>query len=73
MKPDSNELTSGESLAALLERIDTEIHQLLRDGKLSLLNYGLPIQDDEKANRTANLKALLSTRQHYRELLAQSG
>ncbi|MCA9069555.1 MAG: hypothetical protein KDA84_11560 [Planctomycetaceae bacterium] len=51
-------------------RIDFEIHQLLKDGKLSPLNYEIQYQERDKADRVANLKALLSTRQHYRKLIS---
>ena len=51
----------------ILARIDREIEELLREGKLSLLEYDLPVGEFAKTNRAANLKALLAARRHYRE------
>lgn len=50
----------------ILARIDREIDQLLRTGKLSPLEYDLPVDQAAKTNRRANLKALLAARRHYR-------
>ncbi len=60
---------SAESLEQLLARIDREIERLLRDGILSRLDYQIPAEARAKTNRTANLKALLETRRHYRTML----
>jgi hypothetical protein len=53
----------------ILLRIDREIEALLRAGRLSPLDYDLPASQLAKTNRAANLKALLTARRHYRELL----
>jgi hypothetical protein len=51
-----------------LDRIDREIEALLRAGRLSPLRYDLEFSQLAKANRAANLKALLTARRHYHEL-----
>lgn len=70
MNPDdSTDTANGQSLTDRLAQIDSEIYQLLKDGQLSSLNYGLKFRDEERTDRTANLKALLIARRHYRELM----
>lgn len=63
---------SRHSPAEIVDQIDSEIHSLLKDGKLSPLNYDFSFQDHEKTDRAANLKALIIVRQHYRKLIDQS-
>lgn len=70
MNPDdSTDTANGQSLTDRLAQIDSEIYHLLKDGQLSSLNYGLEFRDEERTDRTANLKALLIARRHYRELM----
>ncbi len=55
-----------------LARIDREIEALLRAGKLSPLAFDLEFSQLAQTNRAANLKALLTARGHYRQLLSDS-
>jgi hypothetical protein len=57
------------SFREILPRIDREIEALLRHGKLSPLEYEIPVSKQDRSNRKANLKALLAARRHYRKLL----
>ena len=56
----------------LLARIDREIEALLRDGRLSRLDYDLVCPPTARVNRLANLKALLAARRHYRAIREDS-
>ena len=58
---------SNEAFREVLLRIDREIEALLRQGKLSSLDYELPFSKHDKSHRKANLKALLAARRHYGE------
>lgn len=62
------ELTRTQ-LQGILAQIDLDITNLLRDGKLSALKYGLGGPDGRTTDRAANLKALLAARKHYQQLL----
>jgi hypothetical protein len=62
-------MPANDSLGEILFRIDREIEALLRYGKLSPLDYELPVSKHDRINRRANLKALLAARRHYRRLL----
>ncbi len=59
-----------EQIRGILEQIDLDILNLLRDGKLSALKYGLPGPAGQQTDRAANLHALLAARDHYQSLLA---
>jgi hypothetical protein len=56
-------------LKGILAQIDLDITNLLRDGKLSALKYGLAAQPGQTTDRAANLQALLAARKHYEQLL----
>ena len=56
-------------LKGILAQIDLDITNLLRDGKLSALKYGLAAQPGQHTDRAANLHALLAARRHYEQLL----
>lgn len=58
-----------DQIKGILAQIDLDITNLLRDGKLSALRYGLAGQGGQTADRGANLKALLEARGHYDQLL----
>lgn len=62
MMPDSSQTNPQETLA----RIDREIQDLLKLGKLSDLEYGLEFSPEARTDRKKNLKALLSARRHWR-------
>ena len=73
---DLNDLSSvsGDDLnesqvKGILAQIDLDITNLLRDGKLSALKYGLHGDGGAVTDRAANLKALLEARQHYEKML----
>ena len=56
-------------IRGILTQIDLDITNLVRDGKLSALSYGIPGGAGLQTDRAANLRALLEARQHYVELL----
>ncbi len=62
------ELTETQ-IKGILAQIDLDITNLLRDGKLSALKYGLAGQGGQSTDRAANLKALLEARSLYEQLL----
>ncbi|MBT4865346.1 MAG: hypothetical protein HON53_09530 [Planctomycetaceae bacterium] len=62
------ELTEAQ-IKGILAQIDLDVTNLLRDGKLSALKYGLAGQGGHSTDRAANLKALLEARSLYEQLL----
>ena len=62
------ELTEAQ-IKGILAQIDLDITNLLRDGKLSALKYGLAGQGGGVTDRAANLRALLEARRNYERLL----
>lgn len=67
-------LVSGDDLTedqikGILAQIDLDIMNLVRDGKLSALRYGLAGQRGQPTDRATNLRALLTARSHYEKLL----
>ena len=74
--PDLTDLTSvtgtdlsEDQIKGILAQIDLDIVNLLRDGKLSALKYGLIGQRGHLTDRAANLRALLQARAQYEQLL----
>lgn len=63
-----NDLTETQ-IKAILNQIDLDITNLLRDGKLSALKYALSTTPGQSTDRAANLQALLAARRHYEQLL----
>lgn len=63
-----NEL-SEEQIKGILAQIDLDITNLVREGKLSALNYTVGGQAGRTADRAGNLRALLEARTHYQKLL----
>lgn len=73
---DLTDLSSVEGTAlteaqinGILNQIDLDITNLVRDGKLSALNYATGGQAGRSADRAGNLRALLEARAHYQKLL----
>ncbi len=62
------ELTESQ-IQGILDQIDLDITNLLRDGKLSALKYGLDGPAARMTDRAANLRALLEARRYYENLL----
>jgi hypothetical protein len=60
---------SESQIKGILAQIDLDITNLLRDGKLSALKYGIGGARGQTTDRAANLKALLEARAHYEQLL----
>ena len=56
-------------IRGILAQIDLDITNLVREGKLSALKYGVPGGAGLQTDRAANLRALLEARQHYEGLL----
>lgn len=62
------ELTPAQ-LYGVLGQIDLDIANLLRDGKLAALRYGVGGPAGSQTDRAANLQALLAAREHYQHLV----
>jgi hypothetical protein len=60
---------SESQIQGILNQIDLDITNLVRDGKLSALNYATGGQAGRSADRAGNLRALLDARAHYQKLL----
>lgn len=60
---------SESQIRGILTQVDLDIINLLRDGKLSALKYGLPGDRAGLTDRSANLRALIAAREHYESLL----
>ena len=56
-------------IRGILAQIDVDITNLVRDGKLSALKYGIPGAAGLQTDRAANLRALLEARRQYEALL----
>lgn len=67
----SGEDLSVEQLQGILNQIDLDITNLLRDGKLSALKYSINGSGGQSTDRAANLNALLEARAHYEKLLRE--
>lgn len=65
----SGEELTEEQIRGILAQVDLDITNLVRDGKLSALKYGLAGHDGLKTDRATNLRALLEARAHYERLL----
>ncbi|GIX05584.1 MAG: hypothetical protein KatS3mg114_1453 [Planctomycetaceae bacterium] len=62
---------SVAQLQAILNQIDLDIANVLRDGKLAALKYGGGGEEMPAADRAANLRALLAARALYERLLRE--
>ena len=58
-------------IRGILAQIDLDVTNLLRDGKLAALKYGVGSNIGPTADRAANLQALLAARTHYEQLLSK--
>ncbi|MEW4490981.1 hypothetical protein AB1L42_23070 [Thalassoglobus sp. JC818] len=56
-------------IRGILNQIDLDITNLVRDGKLAAINYAVAGDSGVTTNRAANLQALLTARQYYQSLL----
>ncbi len=63
-----NELTATQ-IQGILQQIDVDIMNLVRDGKLAALKYSVPGNAGQSTDRASNLSALLAARDHYQNLL----
>ncbi len=72
--PDLSTVSAAElsdpQLRGILAQIDLDITNLVRDGKLSALKYGLEGPAGQHTDRAANLHALLAARDYYQQLLS---
>lgn len=62
------EMNLGQ-VRGILNQIDLDIMNLVRDGKLAALKYGVGGAAGSTTDRAANLTALLTARTHYERLL----
>ncbi|SFH68566.1 hypothetical protein [Planctomicrobium piriforme] len=60
---------SVEQIQGILTQIDLDLLNLVRDGKLSALKYGVGGPAGQTTDRAANLQALLAARDAYQQLL----
>ncbi len=60
---------SEKQIKGILAEIDLDIVNLVRDGKLCALKYGLGGPGGQSTDRASNLKALLDARKHYEAML----
>jgi len=60
-----------EQIKGILAQIDLDITNLVREGKLSALNYSVGGPAGRTADRAGNLRALLEARTCYQQLLEQ--
>jgi hypothetical protein len=58
-----------EQIKGILAQIDLDITNLVREGKLSALNYTVGGPAGRTADRAGNLRALLEARTYYQQLL----
>ncbi len=65
----SGENLTLEQIRGILAQIDLDITNLVRDGKLAALKYGIGGAAGQSTDRAANLHALLAARDHYQRLL----
>ena len=64
----AQQLTSDQ-IRGILAQIDLDLTNLVRDGKLSALKYGVPGPAGQTTDRAANMRALLAARDYYQKLL----
>jgi len=62
---------SAEQIRGILQQIDLDVLNLLRDGKLSALKYAVAGNAGSNADRGTNLLALLQARTAYERLLRE--
>lgn len=67
----SGQPITAPQIRGILTQIDLDITNLVRDGKLSALKYGIPGSAGLQTDRAANLRALVEARTHYESLLRE--
>lgn len=60
---------SPEQVQAILNQIDLDLLNLVRDGKLAAAPYAAGGAGGQRVDRAANLRALLAARDHYQQVL----
>jgi hypothetical protein len=65
---EGEELTEKQ-IRGILAQIDLDIVNLVRDGKLCALKYGLAGPGGQSTDRASNLRALLGARKHFEVML----
>jgi len=63
------ELSVGQ-IQGILNQIDLDLMNLVRDGKLAALKYGVGGTGGAQTDRAENLRALLEARDVYQKLLS---
>lgn len=63
-----DELTPTQ-IRGILNQIDLDLTNLVRDGKLAAIKYSVPGAAGQSTDRAANLQSLLAARQYYQSLL----
>ena len=63
------EAITEPQIRGIIAQIDLDLTNLVREGKVSALKYGIPGNAGLQTDRAANLRALLEARQHYDSLL----
>jgi hypothetical protein len=61
---------SVEQIQGILRQIDLDLLNLVREGKLAALKYGVGGAGGATTDRAVNLQALLAARDHYQQLLS---
>jgi len=62
---------SPEQIQGILAQIDLDLLNLVRDGKLAALKYGVGGAGGQQTDRAENLRALLAARDYYHKLLGE--
>lgn len=60
---------SGDQIRGILAQIDLDLLNLVRDGKLAALKYSVGGTGGQQTDRAENLRALLTARDYYQQLL----
>jgi len=60
---------SNDQLRGILAQIDLDLMNLVRDGKLAALRYGVGGTAGQQMDRAENLRGLLAARDYYQKLL----
>lgn len=60
---------NAEQIRGILSQIDLDLMNLVRDGKLAALKYGVNGVGGQSTDRAANLRSLLEARDYYQRLL----
>ena len=66
----AGEELTPEQIRGILNQIDLDITNLVRDGKLAAVKYSIPGAAGQATDRATNVQGLLAARQYYQSLLA---